>query len=114
MTKPYTVNLWGSHPEAGNDDCWTGADFDTREEAEAVFADPLPEFSRVYRDSEAFSADVAYVQIDGPDVHRERKNHAHRPQVLAGSDSEWREEIAREAGMLHGLDAYNDVRNGGR
>ena len=25
----YSVNLWGSHPDAGNDDCWTGAYFPT-------------------------------------------------------------------------------------
>ena len=34
FAKPYTVTLWGSNPdETDNDDCWTGVDFATREEA---------------------------------------------------------------------------------
>jgi hypothetical protein len=38
LAKPYSVNLWGSNPDiTDNDDCWTGDDFATREEAIRVY-----------------------------------------------------------------------------
>ena len=38
LDKPFSVTLWGSNPdETDNDDCWTGDDFATREEAIACY-----------------------------------------------------------------------------
>jgi hypothetical protein len=37
----FSVNEWGSHPDAGNDDCNTGSDFATEAEARVAFAQPV-------------------------------------------------------------------------
>jgi hypothetical protein len=97
----YAVNLWGSHPDDDNDDCWTGDDFPTLAEAEAVFADPAPSFPFCKM------ADVAYVELDGPGCHKVRRNPSFVPTPDEG-DEDWRREIAREEGMLNGIDSYND------
>lgn len=99
--KPYSVNHWGSHPDEGNDDCWTGWDFATLAEAEAEFNNPT---FIAYTD---FERGVAYIQMDGPDIYRVRKNPGFKPSPEP-SDREWRREIAMEEGMLNGIDSYND------
>ncbi len=108
---PYTVDLWGSNPdETDNDDCWTGDSFATKAEAVAAYqalyqwpdggiAERCPEWQ--------------YAMIDGPDVHEVMANPDERTarrwrREMEGSDSQWRHERAMEAGMLHGIDAYND------
>lgn len=89
----YTVLHWGSHPNSNNDDCWNGFEFDSFEEALAKFEESAP-------------ADTAYVQLEGHDGDTLRKNPAFRPS--RDSDAEWRREMAMEAGMLGGVNAYND------
>ena len=103
-SKPYAVNLWGSHPDAENDDCYTGADFETREEAEAVFENPWSVFDRTY-----YESSVAVFEIDGPDVYKTRENAEHVPTSGDDFDDDWRREIAMQAGMAFGCDGYNDV-----
>lgn len=107
-SKPYSVCLWGSHPDADNDDCWMGADFATIQEARAAFDYPacygeaheLKHWSRCLRTA-------VYIQIDGPDVNAVRK--IDEPKINDQDDLEdWRREIAMEEGMLNGTDAYND------
>lgn len=110
--KPYSVTLWGSNPdETENDDCWTGDDFATREEAlstyRAVVMDQDHPLARVCGPDGAWE----YIMIDGPETHEVAQNpdrHAcdryRRDQVDAG----WCRERAMEAGMLHGIEAYND------
>jgi len=90
--KPYSVLYWGSDPDAGNDDCWSGDDFATLSEAEAAFA------------AGSDDRDDCFIELDGPDVYRVRKLRDARPV-----DTSWRDEIAREAGMLGGCEAYNEV-----
>lgn len=115
--KPYSVNLWGSHPDADNDDCWTGDDFATLAEARAAFADidgTLLKHTpgdtvhpRVYWSGWAFAV------IDGPDVHEVKPNpdqravRAHRRE-MARDAAESRREQAMQAGMAFGCDGYND------
>jgi hypothetical protein len=116
MARTYSVNLWGSHPDAGNDDCWTGIDdIATYEEALAIAKDPTSGFTR--------PGSWAYVQILGPDeddltsdVQVELLVEPNPKAPKRRSDREdrddmqdWRREQAMEAGMLHGIDAYNDA-----
>lgn len=126
--KPYSVTLWGSNPdETDNDDCWTGEDYATREEAIAVyralcmFANDPEECAMVSADTAKDARDLVracgydweYVMIDGPDTHEVTANpdqptqRRHRREN-ARSDREWQRERAMEAGMLHGVEAYND------
>lgn len=99
--KPYSVLEWASHPDAGNDDCITGDDYDTREEALAAFNAATADYS------------IAYFQADGPDLHEIRPNPAYNAKQVArdnrDDDSEWRREIAMQAGMAGGCDAYNEA-----
>ena len=92
----YAVNYWGSKPGT-DDDCYTGIDFDTRKQAEEAFEAPV---------SKSFNTCVAWVELDGPDVHKERQNPDYRPQP--DNDDDWRREIAMQAGMGLGIQAYND------
>lgn len=106
--KPYTVNYWGSHPDEENDDCWTGEDYATREEAEAAYADDNP----TYTNGRSIGG-WAYVEMDGPDVHKVRKNPAYNEararREAEAEDRAWRREMAMEAGMAFGCDGYNDA-----
>ena len=103
MSKPFSVNLWGSDPALDNDDCWTGQDFDTLAEAEAFYANPFTDakFAQYYERS------TTVIELDGPGVHRERPNPAFVPSKA--DDSDWRREHAMQAGMMGGCEAYNDA-----
>lgn len=110
----YAVNFWGSKPHT-NDDCHTGADYDSFDEAMRVFNNPVEDFFP----SNYGSSDIAWVEIDGPNFHHERQNPEYRATRTCGAhpagrsyvgrgvdDDEWTREIEREHLMLHGsLDA---------
>lgn len=101
----YSVNLYGSHPDANNDDCWAGDEFETKEEALRVFNNPWEYFSVRYHESS-----TAFVEIDGPDINRVRKNPTFKPSKKDSAfDRDWKRERAYEAGMCLGIDAYNDT-----
>jgi len=95
----WSVNHWGSHPNNGNDDCFTGDDFDTLEQALA---------SELYLHA---PHDVKFIEIDGP---IESKHH----QVIANPNYSAREcrmqdaadlsERAMQAGMAFGVQGFND------
>jgi hypothetical protein len=90
---PYSVLEWGSDPDAGNDDCYRGDDFATLDEALAAYhAD--------------FKRDVAWIEIDGPDVHYARKNPSYQPYKDNGDD---RMEYAMQQGMAFGANAFNEA-----
>lgn len=105
----FSVLHWGSHPDLNNDDCFTGEDFDSLDKAIAAFKIDAKDYS------------VEYIEIDGVQdselaklgLSRIRKNgNFNSRQVkadLARDDREWKREIANEAGMLHGVEAYNEV-----
>lgn len=114
---PYNVDLWGSDPDdpanEGNDDCWTGESYATKEEAVAAYrsvvmfpdADPLVRVCG--------RGGWAYVVIDGPDLHESTPNpdraavRRHRREMDASS-REWKRERAMQAGMAFGCDGHND------
>ncbi len=108
-TEPHSfaVNLYGSHPDLDNDDCWTGDEFATLEEARDTFD----------RWSEVFSrgnvASTSHVELTGPGIYEVKQVSdeviAARKRDLERSDREWQREQAMEAGMLHGCGAYNEV-----
>lgn len=109
---PYSVNLWGSHPDAGNDDCWTGDYFATRDEAVACYREIV-----VFQDHQLCKVagyDWEFVEIDGPDVNECTANpdqatqRRHRRDRARG-DRDWQREHAMQAGMAFGCDGYNDA-----
>ena len=113
---PFSVNLWGSHPSENNDDCWTGVDFATLDEAVACYRAIVmwPNDGELPR---SCGYDWEFVEITGPDVHEVTANrdqvsqsrHRHRRlRERSRGDAEWRREIATQAGMGGGVDWYND------
>lgn len=101
---PYMVALWGSHPDQNNDDCWVGAEFASREEAQRAFEDPAS-ISDFFAES-LHDVDSVFLTADGPDIQEIRRLRPDRRPVRDGG---WRREMAMEAGMLHGVEAYNEV-----
>lgn len=99
----YSVCLWGSNPDLeDNDDCYTGADFATLEQARSCIADLSLHFNMVYY------SDVPFIELDGPDVHEVIQRPGVRVKRTS-DDNEWQREIANEAGMLGGCEAYNEA-----
>jgi hypothetical protein len=96
----YTVNFWGSVPGT-NDDCWSGLDFDSRDEALAFYhSDTFPGMAP------HSICGWVWVEIDGPDLHEERKNPTAKRDREASYD---RTEYAMQAGMMGGCVAYNEA-----
>ena len=97
----YEVEEWGSQP-GENDDCWTGhGPFATEAEAIARAKEGSADSSTAY---------LAVVQVEDKlvgDFLYIHKNPHFRPSDSDGVD-EWAREQAMEAGMLHGVEAYND------
>ena len=112
--KAFTVLYWGSHPDEDNDDCFTGHDFDTKEEAIAFFQGEVqdPPGKLGY-----YLHDVAFVEIDGIedtdlallDIKRVRQNPSFQAKKSHQDDGEWQREIANQAGMEFGIHGYNDA-----
>jgi hypothetical protein len=97
----YSVNLWGSHPKNGNDDCITGADFPTLEKAEHCAANLRATFTaRSVKGAE-------WIEIDGPDHNSCKRNPDYVPS--RDDDSAERSERAMQAGMAFGVQGYNDA-----
>jgi len=98
--KVYAVNLWASDPIDNNDDCNTGDDFLSFEEAFKVYQDPKPYFH-----PHAFAGTV-FVEIDGPDVYEKRRIAPdHEPDDL----NDWRKEFAMQQGMAFGCQGWNEA-----
>lgn len=102
MTDMYHVNLWGSKPGT-NDDCWTGTEVETLEEALQIYNDPWGRF----KGFDFSRSSTAYIELVGPNVYKTRQNPEYDDRE--DDDDDWRREMAREAGMLHGVSAYNEV-----
>lgn len=113
MTTTYSVNLWGSHPDDDNDDCWVGSDFATLAEAQAVF-----DSWRAHFETPHFSVhDAAYVELargtrgDGM-LQVESIEIKPNPDFVPSTDDiddVWRSELSMQTGMAFGVQGYNDA-----
>ncbi len=114
---PYSVNLWGSHPSAGNDDCWTGDEFATLDEALACYralSGSIGNFALAAQLDKVTGNDWEFVEIDGPDLNEVTANpdqprQRHHRREVKRSNADWQREIAHQAGMAFGVDGYNDA-----
>lgn len=105
--KRFTVDLWGSHPDENNDDCWTGSDWDTMEEAVKAFEDIGSWCS--WGDSRSTQWIILSERTGEGEltILRERRNPNYKPS--RDNDDDWRREQAMQAGMAFGCDGYNDA-----
>lgn len=116
----FSVNLWQSHPDADNDDCLTGFDFETAVEA-LNFVDQLgngifPAWLTMRTMRTIEWIEIAYT---GSAFGIEKRPGLFVNPHFAGrkvldaedrADSAYdRHEAAMLAGMAGGCDAYNDV-----
>lgn len=112
--KPYSVTLWGSNPDTtDNDDCWTGDEFVTSEEAITCYRS-IRMWPTDGQLPKVCGYDWEYVMIDGPDLHEVTANSDQRTQRghrrdRAASDRMWASEVSHQAGMAFGCDGYNDA-----
>ena len=131
----WSVNFWGSHPGCGEDDCWTGLDFDTEAEARECFSAYTgnPTALKAVREKyvlergekhwEWWITDLArtspYVELVGFSRHSGPPTDAHTyPQEVgevwcylpsADDNDMCQSEAAMQAGMAFGVDGYNDA-----
>jgi hypothetical protein len=100
MTNAYEINLWGSHPDAGNDDCVSGTDAATFEEAVAIFNAPEGHFFK------NAMRGIRFVEMVGSDVReiREVTNFLPHPEDTDCDVQEGK----RLAAMSFGIQGYND------
>ena len=115
---PFSVNLWGSHPDEANDDCWTGIDFPTLEAAKAWL--DAPHFGPPFFPNGYDSHDTACLQLvrecDEDGVYVEeievRANPAYdsrrAARERADDDGEWRRESQMQSAMEFGVHGWND------
>jgi hypothetical protein len=101
----YAINLWGSKPGT-DDDCWTGVDVVTRAEALAIYENPATAF----RPQDLREQGELWIQLDGPDIHQDRKLKDADPDYNPHDMSDWHDEMAMQAGMGLGVAAYNDAK----
>ena len=109
MEKEFSVNLWRTHPDLENDDCYTGESFETLEEAIACFFHLEGTFDMVYY------SDCPFVEMDGPGIHgvMELPGVAKRARKAAAmDDAAGRSEYAMQQGMGLGVHAYNEAMGG--
>lgn len=101
-TTTYSVTLWGSDPRDENDDCWSGRDFESWDDALACYGDIEANFENFEL------ADTRFVMLEGGNLEepyiKEVKGYA------SPSDDDWSNEMAMQAGMGMGISAYNDWR----
>lgn len=112
MTMKFSVDLWGSNPDAGNDDCWTGLDFDSYEAAMACYANPGGFFDPRHDLDDTAYFELVRRETFGADGSTEVTRLAKRKNpdfVPSYDDHAWRSEFAMQNGMVFGADGYNDA-----
>lgn len=93
----FTAEIWQSHKDLGNDDCYTGGEFGSLEEARKE----LVKMQSRYR--------WAYACIEGPEGRvQEETNPNYKPEP--DDNSLDRSEFAAMQAMSFGVDAYNEAR----
>lgn len=108
-----SVDLWGSNPDEGNDDCFTGEEFPTLEQARERFSVLLASPSEFPSHQPAYQ--VAFIVLSNADgsVWESKANPAYDAARNAAEDAaferECRSERATQAGMEFGCDGYNDA-----
>jgi hypothetical protein len=98
----YCVEEWETDPSNDEDDCNIGYCYATEAEARRDF----------------IRENSVWLRLVGPNGLDERLSPIRSAQALEQerreddlrSRAQWAEEIAMEAGMVHGVDAYNDIK----
>jgi hypothetical protein len=115
---PYSVNLWGSHPDEENDDCWTGIDFESLEAAKAWLDAPV--FGPPFFKNDYGHASTAYLQLVreadadgcGGEEIEVRKNPLYDEGAARrrrrAEDAADRREAQMQSALAFGVQGWND------
>jgi hypothetical protein len=114
MTKPFSVDLWGSHPDEDNDDCWTGLSFDNEGQAREAFGQPKLFFKGNAVDWVHSNAFVVLEGVNAAGPYREVRAlpdyNSEAAQKARDQDArEWVREQATQLGMGIGISAFNEA-----
>jgi len=94
----FELNLWGSHPDAENDDWWSSV------RLAGDIRDALDSLASHEADSDTAYIELVSCEPDGMTRLALKENKGFVPYVEEAC-SEW----AMLQGMAHGCDAYNDA-----
>ena len=97
----FQVLFFGSDPDLENDDLWVVCEFEDRDKAFECFNNPFTE-----PDLQFYKKDTAFIVIQFSGESQKRKNphyQSPKPQM-----DEWVKESAHQAGMMGGVESYND------
>lgn len=111
-TLPFSVDLWGSDPEEGNDDHWMGTEFASLAEAQAAYQDPAAisaAFKHELADSQYIVLSENVVRADGVREMAILAKRVNPSFKRRRANRDWDQEIATQAGMAGGVEAYNDA-----
>ena len=116
-TTDISVQLWGSHPDLGSDDLWNSLAMPSLEAARTFCASPTgsadlentAHFRIVRGESDDGMACVEIVEDVPHAAYHTPQAQRRRARERAREDREWRREIAMQAGMGGGCEAYNDA-----
>jgi hypothetical protein len=103
----YSVNYWGSHPSEKNDDCFTGEDFESLDQATVEYNKPCDD------------TDIQWIELRGPGVYSLRRNLNFKPSEPDYSleDEEHRNQMKMEFGLkfdnedFYGYPNFDDLFN---
>jgi len=110
----FEVNFWGSHPDAGNDDCWIAVDVRSLDEARAFVKNPTfpsyvghPSGTAFFEivDANGNPADDVRIEVHPNPLFNAAKRDAKR----RADDMMDRSEFSMQNGMAFGCDGYNDA-----
>jgi hypothetical protein len=102
--KEYMVNLWACKPWT-DDLCCCGVETESKEEAMAIYLNPegsgrFKKYFSIIHDPEV------WIEIVGPDLDECRM--LYKRASTPDTDDDWKREMAIQAGMGLGIEAYND------
>jgi len=112
--KSYHVELWCSDPREDGDDHCQSYEFEDLASAKRAFENPRDEMRANDLHCVTHLQLTRVVLYDGreyadPIGVRQVMTDAQIAKMRADDDRTWKREIAMEAAMLHGVDAYNEV-----
>ncbi len=100
----YRAELWGSHKDLGNDDCWTtGDERATPEEARSDLAG-----LKALQDRPSGGSGWAYACVEGSEGRRFEEVNPKQGKRME-DDADARSEFAMQQGMGHGVEAFNEA-----
>ncbi len=96
----FRVEIWGSAPELGNDDHWTGREFETEQEARKFMAQDRDEFEEC--------TGCVTLEVDNADGSSSELDRRHMDRKVVDCYQYDRSEHRMQEAMGRGIDGWNE------